>query len=291
MRRGIFRGCAAILALLLLFAIGATAFAWFQARQTPAGPPVYVALGSSFAAGPGLGELQENSPLLCARSTNGYPRQLARLLKLPIADMSCGGATTAHLLHGGQFFQGPQVRVINRETRLVTITVGGNDVGYVGDIQMLAASRSDGLFGWLVATFWNGPEAANQRDYARFERDLTSLLRAIRRRAPAAKLVVASYPAILPPSGSCARILLTSAEVDLMREVGDRLAAATRSAAEKGGALMVDMNASGREHHGCSADPWTKGQTPLSEAPFHPTERGARATARMIVQALDHQQL
>jgi lysophospholipase L1-like esterase len=56
--------------------------------------------------------------------------------------MSCGGAVTRHLLHGGQYFQGPQIRTITRGTRLVTLTIGGNDVGYVADLSMLAARNT-----------------------------------------------------------------------------------------------------------------------------------------------------
>ncbi len=124
--------------LLAIAAIG-IAIAIAQGRRTPSGRPEYVALGSSFAAGAGLGALEPGSPTLCARSVDGYPQQLARLRDVALVDMSCGGAVARHLLHGGQYFQGPQVRTITRTTRLVTLTIGGNDVGYVADLSMLAA--------------------------------------------------------------------------------------------------------------------------------------------------------
>ncbi len=291
MRRRIFTGCLGIVLLLLLFAFAAVVFVYAQAQRTPSGKAEYVALGSSFAAGAGLGSLQDSSPLLCARSSNGYPQQLAKMRKLSIVDMSCGGAVTKHLLTGGQFFQGPQIRVIGPETRLVTITVGGNDVGYVGDTQMLAARHSGTVPGWLASRFWNGPSADAERDYAGFERQLGQLLQTIHSRAPAATVVVAAYPAILPQSGSCNAIKLTDEEVSLMRGVGDRLAAATRAAAKAGGAILVDMNQLGAGHDACSSSPWVKGAVALSEAPFHPTLEGARATAGEISKALDHQQL
>ena len=274
-------GQLALLAVLFLIVV-ATVFALVQGRRTPSGAPEYVALGSSFAAGAGLGPLEPGSPLLCARSTNGYPQQLARTRRLSIVDMSCGGAMARHLLHGGQVFQGPQIRTITRDTRLVTITVGGNDIGYVGDLSLLAARKSKSPFGWLVRTFWNGPKAPQDRDYAGLEAELTATLRTIRERAPGATIIVVTYPTLVPPEGTCSRLGLTEAEAVRMREVGDRLAATTRSAARSGGAVLLDMHLMGAEHHACSEEPWTSGWPSANGAPFHPTARGAKATAQAI---------
>lgn len=284
------KGCLGLaLVVLVLFAM-LTFLAWVQGRATPGGKPEYVALGSSFAAGAGLGKLQDKSPVLCARSTNGYPQQLARTLGLKLVDMSCGGATAANVLNGGQFFQGPQIRTINADTRLVTITVGGNDIHYIGDLSLLAARRSTTLWGSLVRHFWNGPEKT--RDYSQLQRNLIAILQAIHRQAPRARIIVALYPTILPQTGTCPRLQLSVEETDLMRQVANQLAATTRSAAGKGGALLVDMNARGSAHNACAAAPWTRGWTNGGIAPFHPTLEGAQATANAIADALrTHQQV
>lgn len=284
------KGCLGFVLLLLLVIAAVTLVAWIQGRATSKSRPEYVALGSSFAAGAGLGKLQGGSPVVCARSINGYPQQLARTLKLSIVDMSCGGATAANVLNGGQFFQGPQIRTINTETRLVTITVGGNDINYIGDLSFFAARRSTTLLGWIVRHFWNGP--ARTRDYRQLQDNLVALLRSIRRQAPQARIVVATYPAILPQSGTCPRLRLSPDEAELMRQVASQLAATSRSAAKTGGALLVDMNALGQAHNACAQRPWTKGWTNGGIAPFHPTLEGARATAEAIAGALHaHQQV
>ena len=280
------RGCLGLLTMLVVITLGAVAVAYVQARRTPDGEPVYVALGSSFAAGAGLGKLQENSPLLCARSVGGYPQRLARELKLPIVDMSCGGAVTAHLLHGGQFFQGPQVRVVGKSTRLVTITVGGNDVGYVGDLSMLASRNTDSIFGRMARLFWSGPKPMEQRGFEKLQVELQQTIRNIRLRAPTAQIVVATYPTILPPAGTCERLSLSASEAQSMRKVGDRLAQVTREAARAGGAILVDMHALGAKHNACSKEPWVNGWTNGGIAPFHPTSLGAKATADAIALAL-----
>jgi lysophospholipase L1-like esterase len=272
-----------VLALVVVVIIAAVVQAW----QTPKGRPDYVALGSSYAAGAGLGALQKGSPLLCARSINGYPQQLARLRKLNILDMSCGGAVTPNLLRGGQFFQGPQIRTITADTKLVTITVGGNDVFFVGDLSLLAARHDHTLFGWIVRTFWRGPRPAEQRIYAKVENDLIATVQAIHAKAPKAVVVVATYPTVVPPSGTCARIGLSTQEAELMRDVQAHLEMETRDVAARSDAIVVDMTALGAAHNACSTEPWTNGWKDVHGAMFHPTLAGAQATAAAISQALD----
>jgi lysophospholipase L1-like esterase len=274
-----------VLAVLALVALG-VGFVWIQGMQTPKGRPDYVALGSSFAAGAGLGKLQPGSPLFCARSVNGYPQQLARLRNLSIVDMSCGGAVTRHVLRGGQFFQGPQIRTITADTQLVTLTAGGNDIGYIGDLGLLSLRKARTPLGWLARTLWKGPKPVAGRDWSRLQADLVATLQAIHARAPRARVVVATYPAILPPSGTCPLLNLTAAEADLMRGVAARLAEATRAAAQAGGATLVDMNRLGAAHNACAPEPWTRGATNGGLAPFHPTLAGTQATAVAISTAL-----
>ena len=279
-------GCLTLGLIVIAVAGLAATMVVVQGRQTPTANPKYVALGSSFAAGAGLGPLQKHSPLLCARSVNGYPQQLARISHLSIVDMSCGGAVTGNLLKGGQFFQGPQIRTIDSRTRLVTITVGGNDIGYVGDLSLLAARKTNTVLGWLTRRLWKGPKTSAERDYEGLERKLLATLSAIHTRAPQATIVIATYPALLPQQGTCRRVGLTAAEADAMRQVGDRLAETTRSAAAKGGAILVDMHRLGRSHDACSTSPWTNGWADVDGAAFHPTRLGAEATAKVISQAI-----
>lgn len=279
-------GCLGAVMLLAGVIVLATALVFFQGRRTPAGKPDYVALGSSYAAGVGLGPLQKGSPLVCARTSNGYPQQLARMRGLTIVDMTCAGATTTHVLEGGQFFQGPQIRVVDRDTRLVTITAGGNDIGYVGDLTALALRKQTSLLGGMVRSLSKAPDASRERDYARLQADIEAALAAIHARAPQATVVVATYPTILPPTGTCAVLALTEAEADAMREVADRLAATTRAAAANGGAMLVDMHSLGAAHNACSAEPWTRGWGGTTGARFHPTRLGAQATAKAIAERL-----
>jgi len=257
-----------------------------DARKTPGGTPVYVALGSSYAAGAGLGPRQPGSPILCQRSDNGYPPRLARKLGLPLVDMTCSSSVTKHVLVGGQYFQDAQIRTLNSKTQLVTLTAGGNDVGFVRDLFLMALRNSDTWAGWMVRKLWSGPPPMANRDFPKLSATLTSLIREIHRRSPQADIVVATYPAVLPPSGTCPRLRLTASDAGIMRQVQARLSAVTRRVAVHEGAKVVDMTALGVDHNACSVTPWTRGWDALGKSPFHPNLAGAQATMEAIVAVL-----
>lgn len=260
-----------LIGLLVLF---------FQGKARPDTSGQYVALGSSFAAGIGLGPRAPGSPFVCMRSTGGYPRLLAKMAGLTLVDMSCSGSTTSHILHGGQVFLGPQLAAIGPKTRLVTITSGGNDVGYIGDLMMEAGS-----VGGLGKLFWKGPEPLAERDFVKVTSNLRAIVEAIGKRAPEARIVLVSYPTVLPAEGSCAALGIEPRVANLSREVAARLLAATRAAAEQAGAIFVDMAAE-PGHDACAAVPWVNGAKPGSGTAFHPNGAGAEATAEAIFKAL-----
>ncbi|MGX1668112.1 SGNH/GDSL hydrolase family protein [Streptomyces sp. NPDC055400] len=121
--------------VLVLVAAGAgVAVLYRQGTRPPGGTGEYVALGSSFAAGPGVGQRAANSPALCARSDANYAQPVAHSREMSLTDVTCSGATTHDVLDGGQFFQPAQVDAVRSTTRLVTVTIGGNDVSYLGNL-------------------------------------------------------------------------------------------------------------------------------------------------------------
>jgi lysophospholipase L1-like esterase len=252
-----------------------------------AGNSYYVALGSSFAAGLGLGEREPGSPFVSQRSVNGYPQQLARMLGVPsFTDMSSSGATIRHVLNGGQMMMGPQIAALGPDTRLVTLTAGGNDVSYVGDIMMMAYQGRKGILGRLVGGVWKGPKPLGERKFPDLESDFRATLSEIKRRSPHARIVVVTYPVIFPSEGTCAKLGLTEDQAALMRGVGEKLAEITRAAAREAGATLVDMAELSVGHDACSAKPWVNGLGPETGAGFHPTQAGAKATAEAIAHAV-----
>src|SRR5438445_3085706 len=74
------------------------AVGWLAAGAASAEPARYVAMRSSFAAGPGITRPADDPPDRCGRSADNYAHQLARKRGLALTDVSCGGATTASIL-------------------------------------------------------------------------------------------------------------------------------------------------------------------------------------------------
>lgn len=97
---------------------------WGKPAALPDGAR-YVAMGSSFAAGPGVGPNTPDSPQRCGRGTLNYPNLLAERLKLKLVDATCSGAKTVHVWPMER--SAPQIDSVDGDTRLVTITIGGND--------------------------------------------------------------------------------------------------------------------------------------------------------------------
>jgi hypothetical protein len=207
------------------------------------------------------------------------------MLNVPsFADMTSSGATIRQVLNGGQMYLGPQIDALGPDTRLVTLTAGGNDVSYVGDLVFLAYRNRKNIVGHLLRYFWKGPKSDEARDFPTLRADFDATLSEIRRRSPRARIIVATYPQILPDGAACIQLGLTDAQIMQMRPVGERLAEITRTAALAGGAIIVDMSKLSGGHDVCSPTPWVNGPFPEkgAGAAFHPTLSGAKATAEAI---------
>lgn len=272
-----------IVAVLLVAGLGVLVI---QGRKPPNRTAQLVALGSSFAAGLGLGPRLKDSHYACLKGSSGYPQPLAKLLNLSLVDMTCSGATTSQVLHGGQYFRGAQIDALSENTQLVTLTTGGNDVSYVSDLISLAARSRRGALGWLLRLSPKKLKRAEERDSPKLHDVLLATLKEIHRRAPRARIVVVTYPAILPPVGTCPTLGISADDATIMRHVGDRLAELTRTSAHEAGVEVVDMATLSQGHDACSSSPWANGAAPKQGAKFHPTLAGASATALAIQNAV-----
>ncbi len=107
-----------------------------EARST------YVALGDSFAAGDGV-PVQGTGPAMCARSSADYPHVLAAALGLALDDVTCSGATTADVLgpqRSSDTSVPAQTDALGPDDALVTLTIGGNDLGFSGIVARCLAA-------------------------------------------------------------------------------------------------------------------------------------------------------
>ena len=243
--------------------------------------PRYVALGSSYAAGAGIGPRQPGSPEQCGRNTNNYASLLAARLNLSLVDQSCSGATTAHVL--GPWGDLPaQIAAVNADTQLVTVTVGGNDVNYMGVVfgaSCRAAEQPD-----CAPAF-----APQDSDYASAEAGLRGIAREVHARAPGARLVFVQYVRLIGHT-LCPAIPIAPADAATARAVGQRLADITARVASEEDAMLLPLDAASAGHGPCSERPWANGlpadYAPGDGAPWHPNAAGHAAAAALLEQLL-----
>jgi lysophospholipase L1-like esterase len=246
-------------------------------------------MGSSYAAGPGIQPYADANPSPCMRSETNYAHQLARRKSLALTDVSCSGATTRHL-DGPRDAIRPQLDAVDAQTRLVTVTIGGNDVNFVG---RLGAGSCIGLAeqtGGPSASCARIPAVPTEQDYATLAGRMDMIAKEVRRRAPSARLVFVDYLTVLPATGTCPAIPLSAAEADIDREIARRLAAITAKAATDNGADVIKASKLSEAHNACAADPWMNGYprpgAPVAGANFHPNAKGMTSIADALEKLL-----
>ncbi len=245
----------------------------------------YVAMGSSFAAGPGLLPHAVDAPARCGRSTRNYAQQFAALRGLTLDDVSCSAATTQAILEPWKELPA-QIDAVGPATRLVTVTIGGNDVGYVG--QLLHAScRQLVAQGRGAAERCRPVNEATDANFAALERSMRTIAAVVRTRAPQAQLVFVDYLTLLPSSQTCAVTPLTAAEADQARATAARLLALTAEVSAVTGALLLRASSLSADHHACATEPWVWGYpAPDKQAPYHPNLAGMTALAKTLDEVL-----
>ncbi|AQT78499.1 hydrolase [Mycolicibacterium litorale] len=246
----------------------------------------YVALGSSMAAGPGIKPRAPGSPLAAGRSARNYPHLVAQRLGSDLVDVTYSGATTANILREPQHGAPPQIDALNGSEVLVTVTIGGNDVGYV---PLLFAATLPRLLRKLPVLGDKLRELLDPvaRDAAlnQVGTSLREVGRAVRGRSPQARVLFVDYLTLLPPAGTPAPPLPDDI-ADLGRHVAQRLEAVTAEAAQATGCDVVSAAEASRGHHAWSAEPWTIGAgslLPWRPKPFHPNAAGMQAVAGLVV--------
>ncbi len=257
----------------------------------PAGS-IYVSLGSSFAAGPGITSLAADSPARCGQSNDNYPRQLAKALDLTLVDRSCGGATTVDVLQSGPLGQPPQVDGLTPETRLVTVTIGGNDIRYMADLAAgVCRSHPEVLAEAARARACaTAVDFVLDRAFAKTADNLRAIAIEVRRRSKHARLVFVDYVTVLPPGPPCAALMVSDADAEELRGRAARLARLTETVAKEFGADLIKASELTRNHDACAADPWTAGfvrvSSPWGPVSFHPRLPAMSAIATALEKKL-----
>jgi lysophospholipase L1-like esterase len=249
----------------------------------------YVSMGSSYAAGPGVGT-RDTASGGCGRSMTNYARTVAARHHFDLVDVACSGATTENILVRGQHGFPAQIEAVTKDTRLVSILIGGNDIAYVGNLFALSC-RAEGKGGCSVLD-----EAAIDQRVAALPALLDRVIDAVRARAPDARIVLVGYlPAVPEDSGkACAALPLAPADARRMHDTLARLSAVFDATATRQRVELVRAGALGVGHDACAADNYITGYHPARVASwqepvaYHPTQAGmdrvAQALDRILAQ-------
>ena len=254
----------------------------------------YVALGDSYASGPGIPE-QRTDPSGCQRSTNNYPAHLARALSIrDYTDVSCGGARTDHMTAPQPVQPGPnpaQFDALTPDADLVTVTIGGNDINIGGLWLTCAQLGPTDLSGnpcERQATA-GGTDLYAQRIAATAPK-VGRVLDGIRQRSPRATVLLVGYVRILPPAVGCYPAFpIARGDVPYVDGVEKRLTAMLAEQASSHGAVFVDSYANSLGHDACQLPTvrWVEGTAPISAAaPMHPNATGMEAVAGFALTTL-----
>ncbi|MFI0898573.1 SGNH/GDSL hydrolase family protein [Streptomyces sp. NPDC020983] len=242
----------------------------------------YVALGSSFAAGPSIPPIQSSSGAAeCQRSGNNYASIVARDIGAKLTDVTCSGATTANILTTNQGSRPPQINAVNSATDLVTITIGGNDINYLGSMNTYSCQNTGGKNCGTV------DQNAMNSAIGGIRQRLENVLNAVHARAPRARVLLVSYSSILPDTGGCTGVPLNQDQRIFERTVSARLAQANIDATNNTHSTLVRFRTGSHGHDACSASPWVEKYQPASgRASYHPNEAGMKGAASLVEAAL-----
>ena len=260
-------------------------------RAVAAGPEAYVALGDSFTAGP-LIPVQQPNPIGCGRSDNNYPHLVARSRASALRDVSCSGAATPDLFVPQAVAGGPnppQLDALHAGAQLVSVQIGGNDIGFVEILQRCAAVVP---LGTPCQDHYvrGGVDELSRRIDATAPK-VAAALAEIRRRAPLARVLVVGYPAILPETGpGCWPVLpIAPGDVPYLRDTEKRLNAMLARQAAAAGATYVDTYGPSIGRDACQLPGvrWVEPLVPLAlAAPVHPNALGMQGMAAAVRAAL-----
>lgn len=227
------------------------------AAARTAGAVTYAALGDSYSSGVGTGSYTLDSA--CKRSVYAYPYLWAqRHAGTALTFVACSGAKTSDLLAN-------QIQAVTSSTDLVTMTIGGNDIGFASLIQQCTLSDCS---------------AALDSTRASLETTLGSKLDAVfttvkSHAALGAKIVVLGYPHVFSGAGCFGTLGISSTEETKANQLSDALDTVISTHAAADGVTYESAIAAFTGHAVCSSSPWLNGLNLFNTTEsYHPNKAG-----------------
>ena len=255
----------AVLAMVAAFALVGAAGSAASAAPAAASRVVYDALGDSYASGYGVPPYTE-----CGRSQSAYAVQLDGRHRLRLDDfVACAGATTTTLVTGGQ------LAALDADTDLVTLTIGGNDIGWSTAVTACLGGTDAQCAGTIGVV--------EARTTSLLPGLLDTVYAQVAAAAPNARVVVTGYPRLFSPEYG-AYLAASPTELSTLNAAADTLDSVIAAAATRAGFQFVDVRERFDGHGANSPDPWILG--PSEPGALHPTLNGYKAYTAAVNSAL-----
>ncbi|HCS58387.1 MAG TPA: SGNH/GDSL hydrolase family protein [Gordonia polyisoprenivorans] len=250
----------------------------------------YVNLGDSYSAGSGVVPTAPGTLEQCAQSADNYSHLIAQRFGYHLTDVSCGGATTDDFF--GVQYPGlhPQLDALGPGTDLVTFMIGGNDgMVFAGTVGKCLAAAATTLGRGSPCKDTYGDTIANEIRTQTFPK-LVNAMRAIRSKAPHARIAVISYPWIMPATYEpCPAFPVAAGDVAYTYDIQATLNDAIRRSATETGVTFVDATTPSVGHDSCKpvGTRWIEPiLTTQQIVPVHPNALGERELASITAGAL-----
>ncbi|MGC4805753.1 SGNH/GDSL hydrolase family protein [Micromonospora sp. DT233] len=237
--------------------LGATLTLAVPAQAAPSDR--YVALGDSYASGVGAENYTSESGS-CKRSTNAYPALYNTNIKpASYKSVACSGAITTDVINN-------QLSALSSTTTLVSVTVGGNDVGFA---NIMSTCVLQGEAKCIAAV-----QASENSARAELPGKLAKVYNGIKAKAPSARVVVVGYPVFYQLGTTC--VGLTAASRSKLNEGINLVDDIIRTAANAAGFKFADVRSAFVGHQLCSGGTkWMHALNVLNiGVSYHPTKAG-----------------
>jgi lysophospholipase L1-like esterase len=252
---------------VLLFLTVVLSLAGVHTAQAAAG--AYTALGDSYSSGVGSRTYYPDSGS-CSRSEYAFPVLVAQRTGTQLTFAACSGARVADV-------QNNQLASLNAGTAYVTVSAGGNDVGFSSVITACARP-------WPY-TCTTELTNANNTIRNTLPGRLDGLYNAIRGRAPNAKVIVVGYPRLFNGEECNAFARISPGEQSELNKTADLLATTISARAAAHGFTFADPRSAFAGHAVCDDVEWLNGlSNPTSES-YHPNRTGQSAGYTPLVAA------
>jgi lysophospholipase L1-like esterase len=183
----------------------------------------------------------------------------------------------------------PQLNAVDATTTVVSLTIGGNDIGF-SEVAQSCITVNPFSHPCLDKYNSGGVNQLKARIDATAPK-VAAVIQGIKARAPSAQIYVVNYPAIFPETGyGCwPQMPLGFQDVPYLRTTQKQLNSMLAAQAAANGATLVNWYAASIGHDACkgSSTRWVEPLVPgNSAAPIHPNKAGMVGGANALLAAV-----